>query len=96
MRGHGTGNDEEGPHGALERMLKMNAESGGVKGQFNDYLDGLATESREDEGIGGFMVAYRLTGEAKVKGVCEFIETLCDNGAKFLVFAHHRSVMEEL
>ena len=42
------------------------------------------------------MVAYRLTGEAKVKGVCEFIETLSENGAKFLVFAHHKSVMDEI
>ena len=44
--------------------------------------------------MGSFMVAYRLTGEAKVKGVCEFVETLFDNGAKFLIFAHHQSVVE--
>ena len=42
------------------------------------------------------MVAYRLTGEAKVKSVCEFLETLFENGAKFLVFAHHTSVMGEI
>ena len=41
------------------------------------------------------MVAYRLTGEAKVKGVGEFLETLHENGAKFLVFAHHKSVLDE-
>ena len=35
------------------------------------------------------MSAYRLTGESKIEGVCEFIETLADNGAKFLVFSHH-------
>ena len=46
--------------------------------------------------MGSFMVAYRLTGEAKVKGVCEFIETLFDNGAKFLIFAHHKAVIDEL
>lgn len=42
------------------------------------------------------MVAYRKTGEAKVKGVCEFLETLSENGAKFLVFAHHTTVMDEI
>ena len=42
------------------------------------------------------MVAYRLTGESKVKGVCEFLETLVENGAKFLIFAHHQSVMDEI
>ena len=42
------------------------------------------------------MTAFRLTGESKVKGVCEFLETLADNGAKFLVFAHHQSVMDSI
>ena len=42
------------------------------------------------------MVAYRLTGEAKVKGVCEFLETLSENGAKFLIFAHHKTVIDEI
>ena len=42
------------------------------------------------------MLAYRLTGEAKMAGVCEFIETLADNGAKFLVFAHHHSMIDAL
>ena len=41
------------------------------------------------------MSAYRLTGQAKVKGVSEFLETLYENGAKFLVFAHHTSVLDE-
>ena len=40
------------------------------------------------------MHAYRLTGESKIAGVCEFIETMVDNGAKFLVFAHHQTVMD--
>jgi len=44
--------------------------------------------------MGTFMTAFRLTGEAKVKGSCEFIETLYENGAKFLVFAHHISVLD--
>ena len=62
-------------------------------GCFDDYIDSLQNETgarnADDNGMGSFMVAYRLTGEAKVKGVCEFIETLFDNGAKFLIFAHH-------
>ena len=40
------------------------------------------------------MQAYKLTGESKVEGVCDFMETLCDAGAKFLVFAHHLTVMD--
>lgn len=59
---------------------------------FDDYLE----EQQKDSGIGGFMNAYRLTGEAKVKSVCEFLDTLAENGAKFLVFAHHQTVMNSI
>lgn len=37
-----------------------------------------------------------MTGESKVDGVCEFIETLVDAGAKFLVFAHHQVVLDKI
>lgn len=42
------------------------------------------------------MEAYKLTGLSKVEGVCDFIETLVDNGAKFLVFAHHLCMIDSL
>jgi len=42
------------------------------------------------------MEAYKLTGLSKVDGVCDFIETLVDNGAKFLVFAHHLCMIDAL
>ena len=59
-------------------------------------MSGLEDDQEGNKEAGGFMTAYRLTGEAKVKGVCDFIETLHDNGAKFLVFAHHQTVMAEI
>jgi SWI/SNF-related matrix-associated actin-dependent regulator of chromatin subfamily A-like protein 1 len=40
------------------------------------------------------MKAYRLTGMSKINGCCDFIETLVENGAKFLVFAHHQDVLD--
>ena len=42
------------------------------------------------------MQAYKLTALSKIEGVCEFIETLNDNGAKFLVFAHHQCMIDAL
>ncbi len=42
------------------------------------------------------MMAYRLTGEAKVDGITEFMETLIENNCKFIVFAHHQSVMDSI
>lgn len=38
----------------------------------------------------------RLTGLAKVQGVCDFIETLIENQVQFLLFAVHLQVIEAL
>lgn len=35
-----------------------------------------------------------MTGLAKVKGVCDFLENLILNKVKFIVFAHHYDVMD--
>lgn len=59
---------------------------------FDDYLEEIEDDHKNE----GFMVAYRLTGLAKVDGICEFLETLAENGAKFLVFAHHKSVIDSI
>ena len=82
------------PVDALSTMFERDA-----KKSFNDYFDSLVeqtdTSTDQSTGIDDLMSAYRLTGQAKVKGVSEFLETLYENGAKFLVFAHHKSVLDE-
>ena len=40
------------------------------------------------------MTAYRLSGEAKIAGSIDFIDTLLEAGAKFLLFCHHKAVMD--
>lgn len=42
------------------------------------------------------MMAYRLTGESKVSGITDFLDTLIENNCKFIIFAHHKSVMDKL
>jgi SWI/SNF-related matrix-associated actin-dependent regulator 1 of chromatin subfamily A len=42
------------------------------------------------------MEVYKLSGESKVAGCCEFIDTLLLSGIKFLIYAHHKSVMDSL
>ena len=49
---------------------------------------------QQDEQYISFMEAYRLTGEAKIEGVKLFMDTMIDNGIKFLLFAHHMSVLD--
>jgi len=35
-----------------------------------------------------------MTGNSKIKGTHAFLETLIENKVKFLVFAHHLTVMD--
>ena len=37
-----------------------------------------------------------MTANAKIDGVCEFIETLLDNNVKFLIFAHHHDMLNAI
>lgn len=70
----------------------MNLKKDDRQGLFDAYCEEEEAEQEKD----GFGSAYRNTGEAKVNSVIEFIETLNENGAKFLVFAHHQSVMNAI
>jgi SWI/SNF-related matrix-associated actin-dependent regulator 1 of chromatin subfamily A len=51
---------------------------------------------REQNQYYELMNAYRLTGESKIEGACEFIETIAEKGAKFLVYAHHIPMLDAL
>ena len=61
----------------------------------NTLLDGTEME-RLDDRQSQLLSAYQLTGSAKVKGTVEFIETLVENKVKFIVFAHHYEVMDQI
>ena len=43
-----------------------------------------------------FARAYRATGEAKYKGILDFIDTLLDGNVKFLLYAHHTQLIDDL
>ena len=62
-------------------------------GDLNNAQEMMESEINRDNPL---MVAYRMTGEAKVDGVCEFLETLVENSVKFLVFAHHFTMLDAL
>jgi hypothetical protein len=40
--------------------------------------------------------AFRITGLAKVPGIIEFLSTLIENNVKFILFAHHTQVLDDL
>ncbi|CDW72909.1 snf2 family n-terminal domain containing protein [Stylonychia lemnae] len=60
-----------------------------------DKIDKIQACEVEDK-YSYLLRAYSLTGMAKLKGVQNFIETLIDNRVKFLLFAHHYDVLDQL
>lgn len=50
---------------------------------------------KEQEEYLSFMEAYKLTGQAKLEGVKDFMENLIENDVKFLLFAHHTAILDE-
>jgi SWI/SNF-related matrix-associated actin-dependent regulator 1 of chromatin subfamily A len=49
-------------------------------------------ENKEESRL-NIMVAYKLTGLCKVKGINDFLNTLIENDIKFILFAHHIEVL---
>ncbi len=49
-----------------------------------------------DDKYAHLLSAYQMTGNAKVKGAVEFLETLVENKVKFIVFCHHYEVMDQI
>lgn len=39
---------------------------------------------------------YRLTGEAKIKGIKSYVRDLLESEVKFLIFAHHKTVLNQI
>jgi SWI/SNF-related matrix-associated actin-dependent regulator 1 of chromatin subfamily A len=40
--------------------------------------------------------AYKLTGQAKVRGVCEYVSYLLQSDCKFIIFAHHLEILDSI
>ena len=68
-----------------------NQTDGGQKGLLQD-----PNFSRLDDKHSYLVSAYNLTAAAKIKGICEFVETLLENRCKFLIFGHHYAVLDAI
>lgn len=58
------------------------------------YTDYIKEQKEQQQDDNTFMAAYKLTGESKIDGITDFMDTLIENNCKFIVFAHHQSVMD--
>jgi SWI/SNF-related matrix-associated actin-dependent regulator of chromatin subfamily A-like protein 1 len=53
-------------------------------------------EKKEDDALSCFTKAYALTGKAKIVGIVDYVSYLLENNCKFLIFAHHRDVLNAI
>lgn len=53
-------------------------------------------EEQQETVLSSFNKAYLLTGESKVQGIRDYVTYLVDNNCKFLIFAHHLKVLDEI
>lgn len=70
----------------LGQLAAMNAASGGAVA--------LGGGKMEENNV--IMEMYRRTAELKAKAVQEYVEMLLDAGQKFLIFAHHKDLMDAI
>ena len=56
---------------------------------FNQFIKREQLKAEEESKELTLMKAYCLTGEAKLNGINEFMDTLIENNCKFIIFAHH-------
>ena len=67
---------------------------------YNNDIDGyifkVENNSDNNEVSSLYTKAYKLTGEAKIEVVCQYIDLLLEENQKFLIFAHHMTVLDAI
>ena len=53
-------------------------------------------DKEEESDINKFNKAYSMTGQAKLPGICDYVNYLVDNSCKFLIFAHHIEILDAI
>ena len=54
-------------------------------------------KNKEEESVlNKFNKAYCMTGQAKIPGICDYVNYLVDNSCKFLIFAHHTEILDSI
>jgi SWI/SNF-related matrix-associated actin-dependent regulator 1 of chromatin subfamily A len=73
-----------------QNLVELNTKSLKIASKkMNDNLKGL-------EKRGALLSYFQETSKAKVKAVCEYVNDLLESDKKFLVFAHHQSLLDEI
>eukprot|EP00826_Nyctotherus_ovalis_P056106 TRINITY_DN7516_c0_g1_i3.p1 TRINITY_DN7516_c0_g1~~TRINITY_DN7516_c0_g1_i3.p1 ORF type:complete len:461 (+),score=131.55 TRINITY_DN7516_c0_g1_i3:104-1486(+) len=78
-----------------EKELKL-ALGKGLDEDFNYEAEAEAIEEEDRDIHKNIILAYKLTGISKSKGICDFLDILIDNETKFILFAHHLELLSDL
>ena len=62
----------------------------------NTTTANLEEEDTQTNMFQAFSKLYRLTGMAKIQGLKDYMSELIENGIKFIIFAHHLCVLDEI
>lgn len=78
-----------------EKELKF-ALGKGLDEDFNYEAEAEAIEEEDRDIHKNIILAYKLTGISKSKGICDFLDVLIDNETKFILFAHHLELLSDI
>eukprot|EP01054_Gregarina_sp_Poly1_P002436 Gregarina_sp_Poly_1__2435@NODE_1655_length_3619_cov_47_485079_g1089_i0_p1_GENE_NODE_1655_length_3619_cov_47_485079_g1089_i0NODE_1655_length_3619_cov_47_485079_g1089_i0_p1_ORF_typecomplete_len904_score148_80SNF2_N/PF00176_23/2_3e45ResIII/PF04851_15/2_9e12ResIII/PF04851_15/1_1e03Helicase_C/PF00271_31/7_7e12DEAD/PF00270_29/1_3e05ERCC3_RAD25_C/PF16203_5/3e03ERCC3_RAD25_C/PF16203_5/7_1e05Flavi_DEAD/PF07652_14/0_0029Flavi_DEAD/PF07652_14/1_1e04DEAD_2/PF06733_15/1_9DEAD_2/PF06733_15/57Herpes_ori_bp/PF0 len=64
----------------------------------SDAFDATNEDAATNEGQTRALISnlFRLTGEAKANSVCEYIDYISEIEDKFIIFGHHKSVLDKI
>jgi SWI/SNF-related matrix-associated actin-dependent regulator 1 of chromatin subfamily A len=65
-------------------------------GTVSNQIDRMAENAEEHHFEPTFMKCYQLTAKAKIKAVLDFLDDLLENEVKFIFFAHHMEMLDEV
>jgi len=78
----------------IEKLISMMLAGG--KSSLEDHSPTRVASSNSCDPRSLMNQIYTLMAEAKLKGVCEFLETYFEYEKQYVVFAHHRSMIDGL
>eukprot|EP00466_Bigelowiella_natans_P008520 jgi/Bigna1/136682/aug1.35_g11390 len=68
-----------------------------IAAEIDKHRHQLLSEAKAGSAAGGTLAeVFWMTGEAKIEAVCAYAKYLLESGQRFLMFAHHRVVLDEI
>jgi SWI/SNF-related matrix-associated actin-dependent regulator of chromatin subfamily A-like protein 1 len=81
----------------LEKELKESMDDMNlINGNFKDVKDLFELDVNNKKRNNTYLNLYKKTGLAKLPAVLEYLESMIESNEKFIVFGHHKEVLDEV